>query len=438
MPIMLTPDEIAALQAERTKLIANIAKRTESIANQDDVVQAATDADNAQKKVFNFYDSDIILRYENEREAQNGLYIGDRVTTAEFDLVGQLDTAQRLFPTFPQTAPIRIDQFDDGNQVSTDNLLTPNYGVFPGDVDSEQYWITRQAEVEDWLVNGLGGTSPTITPSVVVLDPVNSTTTEIEIDVTTPSETPDFNVGDRFLIISGGQQVGVEVISVTPSGTGTCSNPSYLTESSCTMNGGIWTPLTQGFTLGIVVLTPGSVGAGGTIDPTWNGFNNSSRIAKVDSVDGYTYLLNQMVLALEEIIGSRIAKLDLQIVNLDANEDPGLDAQAKINANTSKTFLNNWLITSLISDAALATLATERGVRSPQIAARITAIGVALMDFFDPRYIAATDIADTGRGTARIKFFRIDVQDVSGDLLASDQARKQAIEDLFDLAGVPY
>lgn len=442
MSITLTPAEIAALTAERERLISSIAKRQESIDNQDDVVQAATDTDNAEKKAFDFYDIDVIRKYEDEREQLDGTYTENPVLKSELDAVGQLDANNRMFPAIGDTNPVRIAEFDGGGLVTTGNEVTTGIGVITPGLDTEPYWISRQAEVEDWLVNGLGGTSPTITPSVTVTDPINSSTTQINIDVTVPTETPAFAVGDRFIVDDGSQQVAVHVTGVTSSSTGTCAGEtppgSGIDEPTCLTNGGTWTPTSLGFVLDIVVLTSGSVSAGGTIDESWSGFSNADRAAKVDSTDGYTYLLNQMIDTLEIMVDNRLSKLSLQETALLANEDTSLDPQALVDVQDAISFLNSWKINKDVDDAELLTLSSERSSRTTEIGARIPAIGAAASAYYNDRYTSAVNIADTSRGTARIKFFRIDTQALTADLKQAEEDRKQAIEDLFDLAGVPY
>lgn len=447
MPISLTEAELNAVLAEHQKLTASIAKRDESIAGQADVVQAATDADNAEKKVFDFYDVSIIGTYEDEREQLDGTYVEDPVTKAELDLVGQLDSTQRLFPTNPVTEPIRIDQFDGTPLITTDNEISgvPSDLASSTQLDTEPYWLARQAEREDWLANGFGGTSPTITATTFIVEAVTPATTQITVQTTVDTENAVFAVGDTFVAKDGSNQVGIKVVDIVSQingdpDAGFCTgedNPVQTTQATCEADNGTWTsePTTYEAVLTILVLTPGSITASGTIDETWAGFSNSDRTAKVDSTDGYTSMLTDLIDDLDTMITNRITRLEAQETALGLNEDPSLDATALTNVQTSITALESWQVSMNVADSDLATLASERATRSPQITARITAIGTALSGFFDARYTSAINIGDTSRGTARIKYFRAGAQSVTADMKATEEARLSAIEDLLILAG---
>lgn len=431
MPINLTDEEVATLQAQYIQLTSSIASRQAAIDAQNNVVQDATNADNAEKKVFAFYDDAIIRQYEDEREELDGTYQDDPVTTTDLDAVGALDATNRLFPTLPDTEPVRISQFDGGNLITTDNeILDEGITV----VDHEAFRITKQLQRQNWLVNGFGGTSPTIDPTAIVLTPIDINTTLIEIEED-PTGTSAFAIGDRFIIEDGSQQVAVEVLSITPTGAGTCSDPTYTDEATCTLNGEIWTPTSKGFELGIRVITDGNIAANSNIDENWSGFSNTDRANKNDATDGYNHLLTTLIDALEEQIDFRLGQLTTQKAALETNEDPALDPNALINVDTVIAFLNAWKVDRDVDDTEIASLTNECNNRNIDITSRIAAITAAIATQVDARYTSAVNIADTSRGTARIKIFRIDTQGVTGDLKASDEAQRDAIENTLILAG---
>lgn len=450
--ITLTQDEIDALNAKYCQLKSSVVKRDAQLAAQGDVIQAATDIDNAENKVFDLYDQDIIKAYEDEREQLDGTYLDTPVTIPELDDLGALNTANRLYPPVGITEPVRISQFDGTPLLTTDNEIAgvASDPLSPVVIDHEDYRILKQAEREDWLVNGFGGTSPTITPTTFIVGAINAATTQIVIETTVDTENPVFAVGDTFVAIQGGNQVGVlitNIVSQIPGDplAGSCSgedNPPQLTEAACLLDNGVWTaaPTTYQGTFDIVVLTSGTIGASGTIDETWAGFSNADRTALVDSTDGYTVMMLAMRTDLETQIDSRITKLGVQKTSLQANQDSLLDPSAETNVDTAIAVMNAWKVSKLITDAEFTTLASERATRGPQITARIIAIGLAKAVYYDARYTSAINKGDTSRGTARIKIFREAVGSPTGtiaSLKAQEEDQIQSIEDTLTLAGEP-
>lgn len=449
MSITLTSLEIASLLAERSKLVSSIEKRQEAIDAQDDVVAAATANDNSEKKAFDFYDIDVIGNYESEREELDGQYVDTPITKTELDNIGKLISTERAYPALPDTEPVRIDQFDGTPLIQTDNEIP---GVVPDplspvQLDIEPYWVSKQGDRETWLQSGFGGTSPTITPTTFIVDAITPTTTQITVQTTVDTENPVFAVGDTFVAIQGGNQVGILVTNIVSQVNGdplagSCSgedNPPQLDEASCLLDNGTWTsaPTTYEAVLDVAILVPLSLGASATIDETWAGFSNTDRTNKVDATDGYTNMLLAMIDDLELMIDSRKLTLDDQKTALQANGDSGLDPQAEIDVDAAIAVLDAWKVSKNVADSDLTTLSNERATRSPQITARIAAITAALPPFYDDRYTSAVNIGDTSRGTARIKFFRIDSQGATQGLKDTEEARLQAIDELLTLAGVP-
>lgn len=417
MAIVLTQDEQDALLKERTRLVNTIPRRQQSVTDQDQVIADAVNADNAQKKLFNFYHEEIITPYEDEREALNAEYIAVPVSIADLDACGALDASNRMYPPIGQADIVRIAEYDDGGKATTNNLIS--VGSFPGieagDLNSEEFWISHQAEVEDWFVNGFGGTSPTVT-GFTLSTLVDDTSTTMTALVTTGDAFLD---GDTFVLDDGTQQIGVKILStiaVTP----------------------LVTPGYDEVELSIVVLTPGDVTTLASIDETWAGFTDADRIAKVDSTDGYTYMLTNMIDMLEDITNNRISLLDDQLTALSLNEDTALDLNASVNVNTSKTFLLNWQTTKNVDDATLATLDSEGTTRSAEVTARVAAINAQKATFYTQRYNAANDVGNTSRGTTRIRIFRQGAKVQIQTILAAEEDRVDAIEDLLTIAGVPF
>lgn len=381
---------------------------------------------------FNYYDG-IITSYEDEREELTGDYVEDPVVEADINNPASL-LPSRTTPVNPVTDIIRISQFDGTPLINTANEIPGvQSDIGTTQLDIEPYWIAKQAEIEDWLVNGFGGTSPTITMTMTVTDAITPSTTQITIESSAMTETFNFQVGDTFVIYDGSTQVGVLVTNVVSQNNGDpdagfCTgedNPPQTDQTSCEADNGTWTsdPQAPGAVLDIIVLTNGSVGAGGDLDSSWAGYSNADRAAKIDSTDGYTAMLLDLEALLETNMNNRIAKLDAQETALQNNDDPDLDASALTDVQTSRTFLNNYLITTDLSNVGLDSLSSERATRSGQISTRITAINAAFTgqpsgNFYDLRYTSANDRGNTSSGTLRILRFEEATDAVIADIRA--------------------
>jgi hypothetical protein len=118
--------------------------------------------------------------------------------------------------------------------------------------------------------------------------------------------------------------------------------------------------------------------------------------------------MNYLVNKLQARINDRISRLNEQLTALAANEDPdGVSAisAATANANASKNFLTNYLITTDISNTGLASLSSERTTRSNQLTTRLAQILAAYTgqteNYYDKRYEVANNRGNTERGTLR-------------------------------------
>jgi hypothetical protein len=110
----LSPAEIAQLQAEKAKqenfasaMLAAVPQKTARAAE-------LAVADGAFQKFFDYYNDDIIGKYDAERKALNGQYIADPIS--EDDIIGpaSIDGSVRTTPTMPDTDIVRVDEFDGG------------------------------------------------------------------------------------------------------------------------------------------------------------------------------------------------------------------------------------------------------------------------------------------------------------------------------------
>jgi hypothetical protein len=328
--------------------------------------------DGAFKKFFDYYNDSIIGKYDAERKALNGTYIALPITEADVVGPANIDGSVRTTPSLPATDIIRVTQFDGGGTSTT----TVN----------ETQGITDQIPPETRLVSGYT-TFPTLTAVTAVDALLTSVSTTLKV-VDSMNATA-FTIGDTIVISDGVKGCVVQVTSVTQDQM----TPTYK------------------WTLGIVFVVP----LVGTIVPStvikdFLGFTNSERTAKVATDPGLQNVMDAMIADLTAAINVRIARLNEQLTAISTNQDPDAVAQlatAATNVNTSKTFLTNYLVTTIISNAGLATLSTERGVRSPQIAARVAQIVANYTgqteNYFNRRYSVANDRANTSRGTLRLQ-----------------------------------
>jgi hypothetical protein len=370
---ILTPEEIAQLQIEAARqqnfadsLAAAVPAKTARAAE-------LAVADGAFKKFFDYYNDDIIGQYDAEKEALNGIFIIDPITEADIEGPANIDGSVRTTPSLPVTDIIRVPEFDGGGTSTT--------------LINETQHIADQAIIEDQLVNGFpssGGFNPA---SAVTDSVLNSASTDLSI--LDPTDPLTIVVGDFLYITDGVNFAILEITSVTNNMGG---DPPYS------------------FTYGIdFVYAPAGPITSGVAVRDYTGFSDAQRNTKTAPA-GYQILMNALIDYLETAIESRIDRLDEQLVALSANEDPDGIAQiltATTNVNTSKTFLTLYLITTDISDVGLLTLSTERGVRSPEIIARVAEINTNYTgqteNYYDRRYGIANDRGNTARGSLRLQ-----------------------------------
>jgi hypothetical protein len=327
--------------------------------------------DGAFKKFFDYYNDDIITHYDAERKSLNGQYIAAPIVEADITKVAELDGDHRTTPTLPATDVIRISEFD-GSPLIVDN-------------SNETQHIADQAIIEDALVNGYTP-APTITGTTVTDSALTSSSTSL--DVVESVGPISFSVNDIFIVSDG---VDVAVVKVTGVTDNLGGNPPF------------------DFTLDIeLLLAPSGTLAIGSSVIVFSGFTNTERINKVATDSSLQPLMDGLLQKLEDRLNDRVSRLDEQITELNAQQDP--DAVAEISTtlglvNTSKSFINTYLISTDISDTGLASLASERGTRSSEVSTRIAQIVANYTgqteNYFDRRYSIANDRGNTFRGTLR-------------------------------------
>jgi hypothetical protein len=239
--------------------------------------------------------------------------------------------------------------------------------------------------VENVLVNGYGaGTYPLTLSTSTALTPSSTT-----LSLTDTASPINITVNTVFVLVSGSDFAVVKVLTITPNNPPT--PPPYISD----------------LTIELIVPPTGTIPSGTNLQ-AFTGFTNTERTNKVASNPSFQPLMNYLVNKLQARINDRISRLNEQLTALAANEDPdGASAisAATANANTSKNFLTNYLITTDISNTGLASLSSERTTRSNQLTTRLAQILAAYTgqteNYYDKRYEAANNRGNTERGTLR-------------------------------------
>lgn len=398
---VLTPAEIEQLEKEKAIAENTVAAYTQQAANLQVRIDELTVTDGSFKKFFDYYNDDIIKPYDDERKALDGVFIAGPIV--ENDIIqAAAGVAHRTTPTPPATDLVRIPEFDGGNTTTTDINETKH--------------IADQADIEDLLVNGQSGTAATVTMTTLTASTLDSSSTTLNL--TDSSGSPSFSVGDEFVVYDASNAALVRVLSIGTVVTGP--------------------PYTVTLDIEFVVEPSGSIPAGANLESPFDGFNNTERTNKVSSNPDLQPLMDSLITILETQLNNRIARLDEQIAAIALNQDPDGTAQltqADADADTSKAFIENYLLTTDISDTGVGSLASERGTRSGEISTRIGQILANYTgqteDYYERRYSVANDRANTSRGTLRQLTAAQDTQTQAGAYAASAQDSADAFAALI-------
>lgn len=371
---VLTPDEIAQMQKEATKAKAAAETFTAQIAAQQARALELAKVDSAFKKFFDYYNNDIITHYDSEKRAINGSFITSPITEADIQASGAL-SGGRIQPSLPATDVIRIPEFDGGGL-----SVTP-------DANNELQFIADQAIQEDVLVNGYGGTAPSLTTVTATAITPSSTT----LQLTNPSATYSIAPGTVLIVSSMSDfavvRIDTFVMQTTP------VPPPYIANCNITL----------------LVPPTGTIASGQTLT-AFTGFTNTERTNKTTTNPQMQGFMNYLIAQLQSKINGRITTLNSQLAAIALNQDPdgvAALAQATTDVNASKTFLTNYLVSTNISNSGLGTLSTERGSRTTQANARVAAITAAYTgqskNYYNERYNAANNRGNTSRGSLRLQ-----------------------------------
>ena len=400
----LTAAEITLLTAEALKKETTVAAYTDIIANKTARSADLAALDTSFKKFFDWYNDDIIGKYDDERKAITGDFIASPIIEDDIVKCSELDATHRTTPTLPATDIIRIDEFDD--TAYTASTLV-----------NETQHIADQAVLEGYIASGTGGTTATVNATTLTNSALTSASTTLDVIDANSSFT--ISIGDDLVIHDGGTDAAVVRVTGVTDNMG--SNPPY------------------DFTLNITVLVApvGTIATTGIIESPFTGFTNSERTSPETATDSnYQPVLDAMLTQLTTILNARIARLAEQTTAIGANDDPDAVSElatAQSNINTSDSFIDSHLgLSSIANNAALSSLATERGVRGGQLTTRESQIIANYTgqteDYYEQRYQRANDRASTVRGTLRTKKFN----DESIAQATSSQTASQDAADAYN------
>lgn len=369
----LTPDEIAQMEKEQAKATAAAATFQSQIAAQQARALELAKVDSAFKKFFDYYNDDIIGKYDAERKLIDGKYVDTPVVEADIVAVATL-AGGRCQPSLPATDLVRITQFD-----GTPLLQEPTDYEFPK--------LADQAEAEDRLVNGWPAAAPAATVLTSTALTPSSTTLELTDLLLTFSITP----GDVLVIKTLTDLAVVKFTSFTMGVTP--PPPPYI--ATCNIQ--------------LIVPPTGTIPIGTKLIP-FLGFTNAERTIKTPTDPLYQPLMDYLVLQLQNKINARKANLQLQLAPIAANQDPDGTAeltQATTDVNGSITFLTNYLVTTNVSNAGISSLSGERVARQATATARVAQIVSAYTgrskNYYNERYNNANNRANTARGSLRLQ-----------------------------------
>lgn len=396
-----TPPQIAAINTEILNLTTQRDAMLLSASLQTSIIAQKLLIDNAFEDLFDWYNDDVIGKYDAERKAINGSFVPSPIVEADIIAVSANPPSGRLVPYPPATDIVRITEFDGGYT----GLTALN----------ELQHISDQAYVEDVLQNGVPGGSPVLPPTVETTTALTPTSTTVTI---TDTVMYTVSIGDILVISEAGDAAVVEITGVSPVG----SPPPYE------------------FNLNINMIIPpvGTIPIGASVSGGFDGFTNAERTAKISTDPDLQGVLDGLIAQLETHLNARKARIAEQLAALAANDDPDGVADittASSNASAADSFITAYLVTTDISDAGLASLASERASRTSYLSTRVSQILAAYTgqteDYYEQRYQIANSRGNTYRGTLRAYANALEVQTFCANSAVSIQANIDILEGIL-------
>jgi len=329
-----------------------------------------------------FYLGEVISKYHEELK-----YLNDQVRTLYTGESLIQESGRRTETHFPATPPniwanLQPKMLDANNG----NPIGSYGGMLEGTA------IADIIPAKDLIINGFAdGSASTLSTAEYI---IGSGQIEVDSDV-------GFSVGNRILVTGGGDALVATIDSI--GATGSCDLPLYTDATSCTNNGGVWTPGTSKIiTFTVSTEASGNIALGATVQNFGAGYNNDEReetIAqspeRLKILQIYKASLDSKVQVWDGIISNVQIPLAL---NGDKKRSANVAAElARVNSIIGD--ITTWqarpstTTSSRFGDVELGELETSYNTRSSQISARITEIITALGSVAQ-----ATDGTYTGSG----------------------------------------
>lgn len=167
-------------------------------------------------------------------------------------------------------------------------------------------------------------------------------------------------------------------------------------------------------------------------------FTNSERTSKITDDPGDQATMNAAISALELAMSNRVLTLDAQDAALGLNQD--VDATSEISSqinlnNISRLYIQNYLITTDISNTGFSSLNAEKSIRGTEISTRISQINTNYIgqseNYYDKRYNTANDRGNLLRGTLRQIVVSQESLQVTQDYANTAQAAADSITSIL-------
>ncbi len=373
LPATITQEDQDRIDARIESKEQQIAQATDDIASINDQISSTESEEATNKKMWDYYHSDIITAYESEKRYLMGDYISNPIV--EQDLIDRSNNIGRLYDP-SQSVPdiIRIAEFDGGGLVhsSTNELAT----------------LSSYDDPLAKLTTGLTTSTSGISTTTLEAIPDCSVGQTYVVEVTSLANiTPDIEV----LIYDGTRSCIAMVDSTTSSGE--CSLPAYTNQLSCESHLGIWT---NTYTIGLTILTPhGGIGSGAQVLGIWTGFTPAERSAKIATTPASSMqtIMDYYLSVLDNCLSGHISLLESQKSAYLTNLDPELDISYLSSLNTAISSYSVYQSSLDISDGSggVGYLTGLNSSRLSVVNNRISAVGSACSNYYDSRFSWAVE-----------------------------------------------